>query len=112
MRNIIYTEEFGEFYNSLPGRAQTKLLYALNILATLRVVSTKLVKKLVGSDFYELRVSVGNEYRVIMFSVDNENIIEATCVILLNGFMKKSTKDYGNEINKAMDILKKYETKD
>ena len=76
MRNIIYTEEFGEFYNSLPGRAQTKLLYALNILATLRVVSTKLVKKLVGSDFYELRVSVGNE------------------------------------INKAMDILKKYETKD
>ena len=54
MRNIIYTEEFGEFYNSLPGRVQTKLLYALNILATLRVVSTKLVKKLVGSDFYEL----------------------------------------------------------
>ena len=56
---------------------------------------TKFVKKLVGTDFFELRVSV-----------DNENINLATSIILLNGFVKKSTKDYEKEITKAINILR------
>lgn len=56
---------------------------------------TKFVKKLVGTDFFELRVSV-----------DNENINLATRIILLNGFVKKSTKDYEKEITKAINILR------
>lgn len=31
-------------------------------------------------DFYELRISINNEYRVLLFSVDHENIMEATQV--------------------------------
>lgn len=57
--------------------------------------------------FYELRVSVDNEVRVILFSADNENINLASSVILLNGFVKKSTKDYDKEITKAINILRK-----
>ena len=50
MRNIIQTEEFSKFFESLQPRPQTKLLYALNILSSMKVVSTKLVKKRVCID--------------------------------------------------------------
>lgn len=97
--------EFDEFYNSLPENVQNKVKYALNIIAEVKVVNTKLVKKLVETDFYELRISVGNEYRVILFTIDQENFIEAEQILLLNGFMKKSTKDYKKELQKAQRIL-------
>lgn len=77
----------------------------MNIIAGVKVITTKLVKKLVDMDFYELRISVGNEYRVILFAIDHENFIEAEQILLLNGFMKKSTKDYKKEIQKAEQIL-------
>lgn len=70
-----------------------------------KVVSTKFVKKLEGTDFYEMRISVGNEYRVILFTIDSESFIEADEVLLLNGFMKKSTKDYKAQIQIAENIL-------
>ena len=102
---MIRSTEFDEFYNSLPANVQNKVKYAMNILADVKVVNTKLVKKLVDTDFYELRISVGNEYRVILFTIDHENFIEAEQILLLNGFMKKSTKDYKKEIQKAEQIL-------
>ena len=54
-------------------------------------VSKKFVKKLVTSHLYELRVSVDNEIRIILFAADNDNINLATKIIALNGFIKKST---------------------
>ena len=112
MRTILQTEEFAQFFNALPLKVQTKVLYALNILSSVKVVSTKLVKRLIGTYFYELRISVGNEYRIILFCVDKENIIEASEIMLLNGFLKKSTNDYNREIKKAEKILMSYETED
>lgn len=97
--------EFDEFYNSLPENVQNKVKYALNIIAEVKVVNTNLVKKLVETDFYELRISVGNEYRVILFTIDQESFVEAEQILLLNGFMKKSTKDYKKELQKAQRIL-------
>ena len=105
MRTMIRSAEFDEFYNSLPANVQNKVKYAMNVIAEIKVVNTKLVKKLIDTDFYELRVSVGNEYRVILFTIDHENFIEAEQILLLNGFMKKSTKDYNKEIAKAEQIL-------
>lgn len=56
---------------------------------------------------YEMRVSVGsNEYRTVLFAIDNSNVILSTKIILLNGFLKKSTKDYSKQIAKAERILK------
>ena len=106
MRTMIRTADFDEFYNSLPINVQSKVQYAMSIIAEVKVVNTKLVKRLVDTDFYELRISVGNEYRVILFTIDHENFIEAEQILLLNGFMKKSTKDYKKEIKKAEQILK------
>ena len=105
MRTILRSAEFDEFYRSLSVNVQNKIKYAINIIAEIKVVNTKLVKKLVDTDFYELRISVGNEYRVILLTIDSPSLIEAEQIILLNGFMKKSTKDYKKEIEKAEQII-------
>lgn len=68
-------------------------------------LSQKFVKKIIGSDLYELRISVENEIRVFLFAADNENINLATKIVALNGFVKKSTKDYEIQIKKAYNIL-------
>ena len=53
-----------------------------------------------------MRVSVGgNEYRTVMFTMDNDNVILATEITLLNAFMKKSSKDYKKQISLAENIL-------
>jgi mRNA-degrading endonuclease RelE of RelBE toxin-antitoxin system len=80
MRKLIRSNEFDEFYNSLPANVQNKVTYALNIVAEIKVVGTKLVKKLVETDFYELRVKMNNEYRVILLTIDHDNFIEASQV--------------------------------
>lgn len=105
MRTILRSLEFDEFYNSLPVNVQTKIEYAMNIISEIKVVNSKLIKKLVDTDFYELRISVGNEYRIILFTIDHENFIESEQLLLLNGFLKKSTKDYKREIERARLIL-------
>lgn len=108
MRGIFRSKEFDEFYTSLPGNVQEKVKYSLDIIAEIKVVNRKLVKKLTGTIFYELRITQGNEYRIILFTIDNESFIEAKQIILLNGFIKKSTKDYKKEINKAVQILNNF----
>lgn len=102
---MIRSTAFDEFFNSLPINVQKKLKYAMNIIAEVKVVSSKLVKKLVNTDFYELRISINNEYRIILFTIDHESFIESTQIILLNGFVKKSSKDYKKEIERAKQIL-------
>lgn len=105
MRSIVRSTEFDAFYQTLPAGAQQKVLYARSVITEIRIVSAKLVKKLVGTDFYELRISVDNEYRVILLAVDHNSFIEAEQILLLNGFMKKSTKEYKKELAKAHRIL-------
>lgn len=107
MRNLLSTDEFDEFYESLEPNVQEKFDYTMNIVATEYNLSTKFVKKLVNTNLYEMRVSVGNNaYRTVLFAVDNENIILSKEIILLSGFLKKSTKDYNKQIKKAENILK------
>lgn len=94
-RNLILSPAFKEFEQNANPNTREKLRYAISILKTVYPVPTKFVKKLVGTDFFELRGSV-----------DNDNINLATNVILLNGFVEKSTKDYDKEITKAINILR------
>jgi len=110
MRALIETEEFLEYYNNLPDKIRGKFDHAMNILRNVDVPNAKFVKKLVDTDFYEMRVSVGtNEYRTIIFAIDNDNIVNATQVLLLNAFLEKSTKDYQKQIELAETIIKRYE---
>ena len=106
MRTLPKTEAFEAFYCSLPQAVQQKMDYALTVLSQIKVVNQKFVKKLRNSDFYELRLSVELEYRILLYPIDHENVIEATEVLLMNGFIKKSNKDYKPAIKEAETILK------
>lgn len=115
IRDIIYTDEFEEFYNSVSQKVRDKIDYVLYIVRTQYVVNEKFIKKLEDTIFYEMRISIGfNEYRTILFSVNADNIIQATEILLLNSFLKKDTKDYKKAIQKAQKILNnlEYETND
>ncbi len=107
MRQILYSDEFEEFYSSQSDKIKLKFDYVLNIIQSVYNINTKFVKKIVNTDLYEMRIVVGvNQYRTILFAVDNKNIILSQRVILLNSFLKKSTKDYKSEIKLAEKILK------
>lgn len=105
-RDLILSPEYRKFEQTATPRVREKLRYAITILETVYPIPTKFVKKLVETDFYELRISVDNEVRVILFAADHDNINLAKSIILLNGFIKKSTQDYTKEIAKAITILR------
>lgn len=106
IRIVYKTPQFEAFYDSLPQKVQIKFKYVIDVVTTIYDVSTKFVKHLQGTDLYEMRISVGsNEYRTILFAIDKANVIEATKIILLNGFLKKSNKDYRKQIEIAQSIL-------
>ena len=106
IRNALYTDEFNSFYSELDERTKEKYKQGIDILKTVYVLSAKFVKKIVNTDLYEMRVTVGyNEYRSLLFAIDHDNIIQATKIILLNGFLKKSSKDYDKQIKRAINLL-------
>lgn len=107
IRTIFRTDEFEGFYDSLNTKVQGKFEYTFGLVQTVYALPVKYVKHLEGTDLYEMRVSVGsNEYRTVLFAIDNSNVILSTKIILLNGFLKKSTRDYDKQIAKAIRILK------
>ena len=104
---MVYSREYLEFEQNSSPRVKEKLRYATVILETIYPIPAKFVKKLTNTDFYELRISVELEVRVILFAVDNSNINLSQRVIFLNGFIKKANKDYVKEVEKAMEILRR-----
>lgn len=83
--------------------------YALQIVRSQYVVSSKIIKSLENTDFYELRISISsNKYRTILLAVDHDNFIQSKNVLLLNSFLKKDTKQYRAEIKKNQNIVKRY----
>ena len=101
IRIVIRTPEFDEYYSSLQRKVQEKFYYVLHIMISQYAVSEKFVKKLGATELYEMRVSIGNnEYRTLLFTVDNISFIQAKRVILLNSFQKKDNKQYKYEYNR------------
>lgn len=106
LRTIFRTPEFDEFYLLLTQRVRDKFEYVFQIIQSVYNIPTRFVKHLDRTCLYEMRVSIGNnEYRTILFAVDHDNLIESSKIILLNGFLKKSTKDYKKQIELAYTIL-------
>ena len=108
MREILITEECLEFIDAQNERVSIKFFQLIEVIKEVKVVHTNFVKKLKNTEFYELRIKAGNEIRVIMFSIDHTNFIECTKVICLNGFIKKSPKDYKKAIRHAEILLQEY----
>jgi hypothetical protein len=85
-----------------------KFFQLIEIIGEVKIVHTNFVKKLMNSRFYELRIKAGNEYRVLIFAIDHLNFSECTTVVCLNGFVKKSNKDYIKAIKEAEKLLEEY----
>lgn len=105
LRDIRRTKEFDDFYMIQSARVQSKYDYVLQVVRSQYVVNTKFVKRLENTPFYELRISVStNEYRTVIVAIDSDDFMSSTKVLLMNSFLKKSTKQYKSEINKAYEI--------
>lgn len=108
-RTLIFSNEFQDYIQTLSPQIKEKYAYALEILKNIPVPNKKFVKHIENTELYELRISVSsNEYRTLLFAIDDENIINSTQILLLNSFLKKSTKDYKLAIRKAEVLLNKY----
>ena len=109
IRKVILNDECTGYIDSQGPQVAKKFLYIVQIIQTKKVVSTKFVKKIVGTDFFELRITTDNEHRVITFALDNDSFIESTEIVLLNGFIKKDKKDYKPAIKRAKRLLSEYQ---
>lgn len=93
IRELYFSDEFIEFYEKLQDKVKTKFEHTMDIIRTEYVLSTKFVKHLENTDLYEMRVSVStNEYRTILFAVDNDNIILSKKNIAFEWFSKEIHK--------------------
>lgn len=109
IREIFYSEDYESFYSMLNVRQQEKYDYVEHIIKTQRIVNSKFIKKIEGSEFYEARISVGSdEYRTIVFAINASNFIDCSQVLFLNSFLKKDKKQYKKEVRKAEKLIEKY----
>ena len=108
MREILITKECLEFIDNQNERVSIKFFQLIEVIEEVKIVHSNFIKKLINTDFYELRIKAGNEIRVIIFAADHSNFSECTKAICLIGFRKKSTKDYKKAIKQAEKLLKNY----
>jgi hypothetical protein len=108
MREIMITPECLDFIDKQDERISIKFFQLIEVIEEVKVVHSNFIKKLTNTDFYELRIKAGNEIRVIIFAVDHSNFNECSKAICLNGFLKKSTKDYKNAIKQAEKLIEDY----
>ncbi len=110
IRKVTYTKEFEDYFQTLSNDVKGKYDYVFQIMLTQKIVSKKFVKRIETTEFYEMRVSLGNsQYRSFLFAIDAENFMESHKIVLLNSFVEKSSKQYKAEIKKARKILKEWE---
>lgn len=108
MRKLVISEECIKFIEKGDERLEKRFNFLVQIIIDQKIINENFVKKLVGTEFYELRIKVQNEVRIMIFSIDHSNFNESNKVILLNGFVKKSKKEYKKAIKVATSLLEKY----
>ena len=93
-----------DFYFQLSPKAQEKVDFVLNMIATVEKIPEKFLKHLSGTDgLFEIRVEYQGKGCRIFCCFD-----EGKLVVLFNGFQKKTQKTPGKEIDKALSIKKEY----
>jgi len=108
VRNINITEECLEFVDNQNKKFTLKFFQLIEIIGEVKMINSNFLKKLKSTQFYELRIKSGNEYRIIIFAIDHLNFSECKKAVCLYGFQKKSTKDYKKAVKKAASILTEY----
>ena len=86
-----------EFLDSLSGKQAQKVAWVLELIEELDYISSNYLKNLINTDgILEVRVQVGkNIFRLLGFQDKRE------CIVLTNGFQKKTQKTPRQEIRLA-----------
>jgi hypothetical protein len=108
MREVDITEKCLKFIDNQGERVSLKFFQLIEVIGEVKVINTNFLKKLQSTQFYELRIKAGNEYRVVIFAIDHLNFAECTKAVCLCGFQKKSTRDYKKAVKQAERILEEY----
>mgnify|MGYP001057548553 FL=1 len=105
VREVVeFENHFSEFLKKQPVKVQNKIFKIIEAIETLERVPSNYLKMLVGTNgLYEARIQLGSDiWRVFCF-FDHGKL-----VILLNGFTKKTQKTPKNEIEKALQLMQRY----
>jgi len=99
---VLFTEKAKKFVRSLDIKLQKKIAY--NIQKSREVNDTRLLKKLTG-DIWEFRIRYDiQQVRLLAFWDPNIRSL----IICTHGFIKKTQKTPKKEIEKALNIRKRY----
>ena len=99
-----FENHFVVFYKDLDDQVIRKIQYVLELIKQVDRVPEKFLKHLTGADgLYEIRVEYHSNIFRIFCCFDERKL-----VILFNGFQKKSQKTPKNELDKALELKKKY----
>lgn len=101
---IIILEEAKLFLDSLEFKTKRKVLY--NIWKSRELNDPELFKKLRG-EIWEFRTNYSKK-QIRLLAFWDKSAREETLVVATNGFIKKSQKTPGNEIEKAEIIRMRY----
>lgn len=97
-------DEANAFLESLPYKAYQKITYNLHKVEQ-GILDKEIFKKLEGTDIWEFRTLFnGTAYRLLAFWDTEENAL----IIATHGFIKKTQKTPGKEIERAEYLRKEY----
>jgi phage-related protein len=102
---IFYKNYFQDFFLKQRNKVQVKIIWTLNLIEELPVISENYLKHIGATDgLFEIRVQFGGDiYRIFCF------FDQGRLVVLMNGFEKKSQKIPKKEIELALKIKREYE---
>lgn len=101
--DVVYSDEVLNFLKSLDSKVSSKILF--NIDKCRYILDSTLFKKLKDTEIWEFRTSYrGNNYRILAFW----DMYNNSLVLTTHGFIKKSQKTSGKEIERAISIRNEY----
>ena len=102
---LFYEDYFWELFETLNQESQEKFNRILRLISTTENISTSIFKHVTDSrGLFEIRIStLTGRYRVFFFDRNNR-------LIIINGFLKKSSNTPKKELNKGIRIRKEYFT--
>lgn len=102
---IAYKNYFFDFPTHQRPKVKEKIYWTIKVFEELKVIPVEYLKHIEGTNgLYEMRIQLGSDaFRIFCF-FENGN-----CVILGNGFQKKTQRTPKQEIERALQIKKEYE---
>ncbi len=92
-----------DFLDSLSDKVVQKIIAVIELAETERIVATRFLKKLSGTELYEFRIRwESNIYRLLCF-FDRDSK-----VVITHGFVKKARKTPQREIQRAERFRRDY----